>query len=434
MSLLLDALKKAAQEKQNADSVDSASAAPENAGAEADLSLVRDAELTLADIEHAGDGEGMEPELVLEDTEVEDTEVDEPLSLQAGDDETAPRYQPAPFMPTNGDERSFTPTPSTISDDALQLLINKTNVAHRKARIVSWGGVILGSLVLLSISGLYFYSNMMNEIDSIHRKHQIALATLKSKTRIEENLTSLAIVPDAEKNDKGLVEAESRANEAVSRNAGDQSPGDRPVAAGQAITLQRTDKRDPVSEALERGWALYQQKEYGASLREYEKAAKAEPDNHDALLGIAAVSSQQDDLDTARDIYIRLLEKDPRDPLAHAGLANIAQTEGASLSESRLKQLIEYRPDDSHLQFALGNLYVQKKSWPEAQQAFFNAWKGDSENPDYAYNLAVSLDQMGKHEEARTFYEDSLKLAAGKNINFSAAAVRTRLAHLDAVK
>ena len=100
------------------------------------------------------------------------------------------------------------------------------------------------------------------------------------------------------------------------------------------------------------------------------------------------------------------------------------------MSEAKLKQLIEYRPDDSHLQFALGNLYVQKQSWPEAQQAFFNAWKGDSKNPDYAYNLAVSLDQLGKHKEARVFYEDSLKLASGKNIGFSPDAVKTRLAYL----
>ena len=108
----------------------------------------------------------------------------------------------------------------------------------------------------------------------------------------------------------------------------------------------------------------------------------------------------------------------------------MAQTSGVNLSESRLKQLIEYRPDDAHLQFALGNHYVQKKNWPEAQQAFFNAWKTDNTNPDYVYNLAVSLDQLGKHDQARIYYQDSLKLAAGKNISFSPDAVKSRLAYL----
>ena len=187
-----------------------------------------------------------------------------------------------------------------------------------------------------------------------------------------------------------------------------------------------------MSEALERGWMAYQNKDYALSKREYKKVLMSEPNNHDALLGIAAVSIQQEEVGTARDIYIKLLERDPRDPHAHAGLANIAQTDGANLSESKLKQLIEYRPDDAHLQFALGNVYVQKKSWPEAQQAFFNAWKADNTNADYAYNLAVSLDQLGKHREAKAYYEDSLKLAAGKNISFSPDAVKSRLAYLGA--
>jgi uncharacterized protein HemY len=176
----------------------------------------------------------------------------------------------------------------------------------------------------------------------------------------------------------------------------------------------------------------YQKKDYASSKREYKKVLENEPNNHDALLGIAAISLQQDEVATARDIYIKLLERDPRDPHAHAGLANIAQTHGANLSESKLKQLIEYRPDDAHLQFALGNVYVQRKSWPEAQQAFFNAWKADNSNADYAYNLAVSLDQIGKHREAKAYYEDSLKLAAGKNISFSTDAVKNRLAYLGA--
>jgi Flp pilus assembly protein TadD len=200
------------------------------------------------------------------------------------------------------------------------------------------------------------------------------------------------------------------------------------------FSVQRAEKRDPVSEALESGWQAYQGKDYQKSKSEYEKVLDKEPHNHDALLGIAAVSLQLQDINTAREIYLQLLERDPRDPHAHAGLANIAQTEGASLSESKLKQLIEHRPDDAHLQFALGALYVQKQNWPGAQQAFFNAWKGDPDNPDYAYNLAVSLDHIGKRREAKAFYEDSIKLATGKHISFSTDAVKNRLASLGAVQ
>lgn len=418
MSLLLDALKKAALEKQNADSVD------KEAGADDGLSMQPVADLTLSINDSADQGAPV----------IEELELDDDIELEKTGEFDAPPVEDEPYVPPVIDEGLIAPTPSTVSDEALQLLIHNTNHEYRKSRLVTWGGVALGALILLSVSGFYYYTDMMDEIDSMHRKHQIALATLKSRTRIEENLTSLAGVSDSETQGAGSDSSAGRQSAPVGKKAAAGPVAGSARRSEQVLSVQRLDRRDPVSEALESGWKAYQEKDYRTSMREYRRALDAEPENHDALLGVAAVSIQQNQFDTARDIYIKLLEKDPRDPHAHAGLANIAQTNGSELSETKLKQLIEFRPDDAHLQFALGNLYVQKQSWPEAQQAFFNAWKGDTRNPDYAYNLAVSLDQLGKHEEAKTFYEDSLKLAAGKNISFSTDAVRSRLAYLGSVQ
>lgn len=414
MSLLLDALKKAAQEKQNADSAEKKA----DDGAVMGLELESDESAYAQAVTEAGSDHGVqeeELELVLDATE--------PVQEDEFRDESSPAYEQTPI--SRGGNQRITPTPSTVSDEALQLLIHKTNEEHRKNRRRLWGGIAISAIVLLSISGLYFYTSMVEEIESMQRKHEIALATLKSKTRIEENLTSLAEVPKTrpESSTGSRVKASPQAvKTAPDRTAGSSSK--------ETFMVQREEKKNPIGESLQRGWRAFQNKDYELSRLEYRKVLEKEPFNHDALLGMAAVSLQQGEYDAARDIYIKLLERDPRDPHAHAGLANMAQTSGASLSESRLKQLIEYRPDDAHLQFALGNLYVQKKSWPDAQQAFFNAWKSDNTNPDYAYNLAVSLDQLGKHEQARMYYQDSLKLAAGKNISFSPDAVRNRLAYL----
>jgi tetratricopeptide (TPR) repeat protein len=418
MSLLLDALKKAAQEKQNADSADKSAVAYAGQGLEHDTDL----------------------ELEGEAGKLEETQQVEELELVLVEDVHLPaeEYQNEVDQEINQETRQdfqqhrITPTPSTVTDEALQLLIHKTNKQHNKSRVITWGSVVTGAFFLLTISGSYFYFDMMEEIEMMQRKHLIALATLKSKTRIEENLTSLAAVPET---DKQVITGDKSSTN-ITRTA--DTPTNRMAESGtsrqtnKAFSVQRAEKRDPVSEALERGWQAYQNRDYTLSKREYKKVLDTEPNNHDALLGIAAVSLQQEEMETAREIYIKLLERDPRDPHAHAGLANIAQTSGANLSESKLKQLIEYRPDDAHLQFALGNVYVRNKRWPEAQQAFFNAWKADSSNADYAYNLAVSLDQLGKHSEAKSYYEDSLKLAAGKNISFSPDAVKNRLAYLGA--
>ncbi len=418
MSLLLDALKKAAQEKQNADSVYSETEADDG------LSLEPATDLTLT----ISDSDEVDAPIV-EELELE---VSPSPPVRSSDNELPDDIETT--ASTDFHDERISPTPSTVSDEALQLLIHKTNDAYDKSRVTAWGSVAAGAIVLLSISGLYFYSDMSGEIESMQRKHQIALATLKSKTRIEENLTSLAKTPDTGELKQGEgspAVTQSKDTRSESKSASDIGKS---RITEQTFSVQRADRRDPVSDALERGWIAYQAKNYQASKREYRKVLEQEPENHDALLGVAAVALQQNEVDIAREIYIKLLEHDPRDPHAHAGLANIAQTSGASLSETRLKQLIEFRPDDSHLQFALGNLYVQKKNWPDAQQAFFNAWKGDNKNPDYAYNLAVSLDQLGKHKQAKAYYEDSLKLANGKNISFSTDAVKSRLAYLGAIQ
>ena len=420
MSLLLDALKKAAQEKQHADAVET------KTESDAGLSLHQEADSTQA----GKQGRNEEP-MALEEFELDYDVLSRPEApLPDADQHDKSQYRQNDSTTDDQDPR-ITPTPSTVTDEALQQLIHKTNDEYKKSRMLIWAGVATAALIVLSISGLYFYSNMMDDIESMQRKHQIALANLKSKTKIEENLTSLAVVSEPENPVKQVSKPDLKNNKSSPGSAPESSTRQRTT---QTLRVQRAEKRDPVSEALERGYQAYQNKDYDLSKREYQKALTVEPNNHDALLGVAAVSLQQNDVDSAREIYISLLERDPRDPHAHAGLANIAQTSGASLSETKLKQLIEYRPDDSHLQFALGNLYVQKKSWPEAQQAFFNAWKADASNPDYAYNLAVSLDQLGKHREAKVYYEDSLKLATGKNISFSPEAVKNRLAYLGSIQ
>lgn len=427
MSLLLDALKKAAEDKQKADSaIDPA--LESGTGAPADD--VRSAE-SMPDPANLPAADTADPSQPIEfELEDEALSLDVEATLQS---DQHVESQPETLAP----DKNSTPiaaTPSTVTDEALQLLIRKTNDEYQKSRRLIWGSVATGTVVLLALGGLYFYTGMTGEIEMMQRKHQIALTSLRAKTRIEENLTSLAVAPEAKaqsgQQDSNAVGRKQPVNSAkvTGKVRGKAAVNNKAIH----FSVQRSEKQDPVSVLLNRAWNAYQEQEYDIADQTYRRALEKEPDNHDALLGVAAVAMQKQDITTAREAYIKLLERDPRDSHAHAGLANIAQLDGTNLSETRLKQLIEYRPDNSHLQFALGNLYVQKKSWPEAQHAFFNALKSDSKNPDYAYNLAISLDHLGKYQEAKVYYQDSLRLAAGKNISFSTGAVQKRIALLAA--
>jgi Flp pilus assembly protein TadD len=99
-------------------------------------------------------------------------------------------------------------------------------------------------------------------------------------------------------------------------------------------------------------------------------------------------------------------------------------------SESRVKTLIASVPDASHLQFALGNQYAAQGRWGEAQEAYFRAYSASPENPDYAFNLAVSLDRLRQPKLALDYYGKALALAAHQPAAFDRAQAEARVAEL----
>ena len=179
---------------------------------------------------------------------------------------------------------------------------------------------------------------------------------------------------------------------------------------------------------LEQGYAAYQSGDFAAARDAYLDALKDEPASRDALLGMAAVEVRAGRFETADGYYQRLLRADPRDADAHAGtLALRSQLIDPVQAESRLKNLLASNPDAHALNFSLGNQYAQQGRWPEAQQAYFRAFTADPENPDYCYNLAVSLDQLRQSRPALDYYRRALALAQTRAANFDQALARNRV-------
>jgi tetratricopeptide (TPR) repeat protein len=99
-------------------------------------------------------------------------------------------------------------------------------------------------------------------------------------------------------------------------------------------------------------------------------------------------------------------------------------------AESRVKTMIAAQPGASFLQFTLGNQFAAQSRWAEAQQAYFSAYSGDTGNPDFAYNLAVSLDQMHQVKPALEYYRRALALAQSRPVTFDIAQVQKRVSQL----
>ncbi len=185
-----------------------------------------------------------------------------------------------------------------------------------------------------------------------------------------------------------------------------------------------------VDPLVEQAYEAFQRNDLAAARDGYQRALAREPTNRDALLGLAAIDVRSGQLNSAEARYLKLLEIDPRDSHAVASLISLRGQLDPVASESRLKSLIASQPEAALLHFSLGNQYAQQSRWSEAQAAYFKAHSVDPENADYAFNLAVSLDQLHQGKLALEFYQRALALTDRRAASFNPAHARLRVQEL----
>jgi len=188
----------------------------------------------------------------------------------------------------------------------------------------------------------------------------------------------------------------------------------------------------PVDPTLMQAYEALQRGDLALARNLYQQVLLAEPRSIDALLGLGAIAWKEGRIEEAGQHYQRLLELEPRNPYAQAGLIAIIGGADPQASESRLRQLIAREPS-AFLYFTLGNLYADQGQWPGAEQAYFQAYQLQPDNPDYAFNLAVGLERIGQIRPALDYYRKALDLSFRKGrANFDQNLVIQRVGQLSA--
>ena len=163
--------------------------------------------------------------------------------------------------------------------------------------------------------------------------------------------------------------------------------------------------------------------------RAYENLRVVEPSNADVLLGLGLIAQRQGRTEDAAQWYLKALDADPKNTFAQASLSGIIARADPAAAEAKLKALIAQQPA-AFLFFGLGNVYAGQGRWNDAQAAYFEAQRQDLEAPDYAFNLAVSLERIGQPRLALDYYQRALKLAQAKPAAFDAGQAKTRIQQL----
>ncbi len=212
----------------------------------------------------------------------------------------------------------------------------------------------------------------------------------------------------------------------VTRTLTDPIPRDAEIASGE-VRIARQPRDAARADAVTRAYAAFQLGSLDTARTLYAEALARDPARTDALLGLAAIAMRENRLAEAHRYYREVLRLEPRQPVASAALFMIEGSAGNDVTEARLKVLADNDADSPYLRFALGNLYARQRRWADAQEAFFSAYSRMPTNADYAFNLAVSLDQLGQRTAALEYYRKALVLRGTGPAAFDAAQASARV-------
>jgi len=166
----------------------------------------------------------------------------------------------------------------------------------------------------------------------------------------------------------------------------------------------------------------------------YREIIRSSPTNRNAIRGLAMVAVATGRYQLAAATYLDLLNFYPNDPIAISELTNLRSDNKENFYEVEkiLKNLIGKSSEiDDRVYFSLGNLYSEVGRFNDAQSSYFEAFSRKSENPDYAYNLAVTLDYLNKPRLAIRYYQQALSLSENVAVfGFNVSEVKSRIQQL----
>ena len=194
-----------------------------------------------------------------------------------------------------------------------------------------------------------------------------------------------------------------------------------------SISVTKSQAQSGVNPTLMNAYEAYTAGKDSQAQKLYKQVLQRDVHNVDALLGMGAIAQRQGRAADANGWYGKVLEVEPRNNIAQAALIENQSQGNEQNNESHLKNMLAKQPDDANLHAALGNLYAEQNQWPAAQQAYFDAYRYHA-SADNAFNLAVSLDQMGKSKLALPYYQRALTLAQTGTNGIDIAALEARIA------
>jgi len=138
----------------------------------------------------------------------------------------------------------------------------------------------------------------------------------------------------------------------------------------------------------------------------YKNVLNNDPNNIDALFGLATVYHRSGQIDTARALYARLLAIDPKNRDGLNNFLVLLADESPQDALTQLESLESRSPQFSPIPAQMAVIYQKMGDYDRACEKMYRAIDLSPENVTYRFNLAIMLDKQRKYEDAAKFYHE----------------------------
>lgn len=169
-----------------------------------------------------------------------------------------------------------------------------------------------------------------------------------------------------------------------------------------------------------------------AAISIYKDVLEREPNNRDAMFGLATAYHKNSQFEQARKIYTDILKKEPADKEALNNFLVLVAEEAPEDALIELEKLERINSDFSPIAAQIAMINLRLGHPDKAARYLRRAILLSPENISYKYNLAVIYDSMEKEAQALQLYHKVIEaVRAGAVINGSVDQVLQRASYLE---
>lgn len=212
--------------------------------------------------------------------------------------------------------------------------------------------------------------------------------------------------------------------------------GDSKAASGKMdISVRKIGKGEDAEKSkvkLERAYKALLVGQNGAAISIYKEILEKEPENKDAMFGLATAYHKNSQFEQAREIYTKILKKNPADKEALNNFLVLVAEEAPEDALIELEKLERINSNFSPISAQIAMINLRLGNTDVAARYLRRAILLSPDNISYKYNLAVVYDKAGKEEQALPLYQQVVDAASsGDVVPGSVDKIRERMNYLE---